>query len=200
MGLLDIITGKHKLEKPAPDRLFAMSTAYVQLQTGLQIVSRESAALVFQSLATADFASIVREAEEVVRSQAADSGTKVDTSEDSYGFSWLILRGPDFDELVAGINAVAGSLEAGGYGERLLCAVFAFQDERGRPLYWIYNYKRGAFYPFVPMSAGGSAWSSVPTAQQRDNEREFQLRAQLGGELPIEQELERWFPLWGIPI
>jgi len=200
MGLLDIITGKRKLDKPAPDRLFAISTAYVQLETGLQIVSRGSAALVFQSLATADFGSIVREAEEVVRSQAADSGTTVDTSEDSYGFSWLIMRGPDFDELVAGVNAVAGSLEAGGYGERLLCAVFAFEDERKQPLYWIYNYKRGAFYPFVPKGAGGAAWSSVPTAQQRDNEREFQLRAQLGGELPIEQELERWFPLWGIPI
>ena len=200
MGLLDIITGKRKLEKPAPDRLFAMSTAYVQLQTGLQINSRGSAALVFQSLATADFGSIVREADEVVRSQAADSGTTVETSEDSYGFSWLILRGPDFDELVAGINAVAGSLEAGGYGERLLCAVFGFEDDRQRPLYWIYNYKRGAFYPFVPMGVGGSAWSSVPTGQQRDNEREFQLRAQLGSELPIEQELERWFPLWGIPI
>jgi hypothetical protein len=190
VGLLDVITGKRKLEKPAPDRLFAMSTAYVQLQTGLQITSRGSAALVFQSLATADFGSIVREANEVVRSQAADSGTTVETSEDSYGFSWLILRGPDFDELVAGINAVAGSLEAGGYGERLLCAVFAFQDDRQHPLYWIYNYKRGAFYPFVP--AGGD--------EQRDNERELVLKAQIGTELPVEADLSRWFPLWGIPI
>jgi hypothetical protein len=200
VGLLDIITGKRRLDKPAPDRLFALSTAYVLFQTGLQITSRGTAALVFQSLATADFSSIVREAEEVVRSQAADSGTTVETSEDQYGFSWLILRGPDFDELVAGVNAVAGSLEAGGYGERLLCAVFAFEDERKRPLYWIYNYKRGAFYPFVPAGQSGSAWSSVPTAQQRDNEREFQLRAQVGAELPVEPELERWFPLWGIPI
>ena len=200
MGLLDIITGKRKLDKPAPDRLFAICTANVLFETALQITPRGKAALVFQSLATADFGSIVREAEEVVRSQAADSGTAVDTSEDAYGFSWLILRGPDFDELVAGINAVAGSLEAGGYGERLLCAVFAFEDERKRPLYWIYNYKRGAFYPFVPGGAGSTAWSSVPAPQQRDTEREFQLRAQVGGELPIEQELERWFPLWGIPI
>jgi hypothetical protein len=197
VGLLDIITGKRKLEQPAPDRLFAISTCYVLFQTGLGINSRNSAALVFQSLATADFSSIVREAEQVVRSQAADSGTTVETSEDSYGFSWLILRGPDFDELVAGINAVAGSLEAGGYGERLLCAVFAFEDERKRPLYWIYNYKRGAFYPFVP--AGGAG---IPggAAQSRDNERELQLKAQVGTELPVEPELERWFPLWGIPI
>ena len=61
---------------------------------------------------------------------------------------------------------------------------------RKRPLYWIYNYKRGAFYPFVP--AGGD--------QQRDNERELVLKAQMSSELPVEQELDRWFPLWGIPI
>jgi hypothetical protein len=70
--------------------------------------------------------------------------------------------------------------------------VFAFQDERGRPLYLIYNYKRGSFYPFVPAGGGGTG--------QRDNERELVLKAQLGSELPLESELSRWFPLWGIPI
>jgi hypothetical protein len=207
VGLFDVITGKRKLEKPAPDRLFAVSTAYVLFQTGLQITSRGTAALVFQSIANADFASIVREAEEVVRSQAADSGTAVETSEDPYGFSWLIARGPDFDELVAGLNALAGAIEAGGYGERLLCAVFAFEDERKRPIYWIYNYKRGAFYPFVPAAAsstsfpGGAGGLSGPGGGgKRDTEREFQLKAQVGAELPIEAELERWYPLWGIPI
>jgi hypothetical protein len=190
MGFLDVLMGRRKLEKPAPDRLFAMSTAYVTLETSLGITSRGTAAIVFQPLATADFEGIVRDMEEVVRATASDSGTTVATDDDSYGFRWLILRGGDFDELVVGINAVSGALEAGGYGERVLCAVFAFVDRQTRPLYWIYNYKRGAFYPFVP--AGGD--------QQRDNERELVLKAQLGGELPIEQELERWFPLWGIPI
>ena len=86
--------------------------------------------------------------------------------------------------------ALAGAIEAGGYGERLLCAMFAFEDQSKRPLDWIYNYKRGAFYPFVPASGD----------EQRDTEREFVLKAQVGSELPLEQELERWFPLWGIPI
>jgi hypothetical protein len=190
MGFLDVLTGRRKLAKPAPDRLFAMSTAYVTFETSLGIVSRERAAIVFQPLATADFQSIVRDMEEVVRGTAADAGTTVETSDDPYGYRWLVLRGSDFDQLVVGINAVSSALEAGGYGERVLCAVFAFQDDRKRPLYWIYNYKRGAFYPFVP--AAGE--------QQRDNERELVLKAQVGGELPVEQELERWFPLWGIPI
>jgi hypothetical protein len=209
MGLLDILTGKRKLAQPAEDRLFAISTAYVTFETSLEITTRGSAAIVFQSLATADFTSIVREMEEVVRATASDSATAVETSEDSYGFSWLILQQGDsggarsgeggsqagampendFDSLVVGINAVSSALQAGGYGERLLCAVFAFQDARGRPLYWIYNYKRGFFYPFVPAGE-----------QQRDTERELVLKAQVGAELPVEPELERWFPLWGIPI
>jgi hypothetical protein len=190
VGFRDIITGKRKIAGPAPDRLFAMSTAYVTLQTSLSISSRGSAAIVFQPLSTADFESIVKEMEEVVRATAADSATTVDSQDDSYGFRWLVLRGEDFEALVVGINAISSALEAGGYGERVLCAVFAFEDERHRPLYWIYNYKRGAFYPFVP--AGG--------AEQRDSERELVLRAQIGAELPVEAELGRWFPLWGIPI
>ncbi|HEY5429513.1 MAG TPA: hypothetical protein VIK04_10380 [Solirubrobacteraceae bacterium] len=191
MGLLDILTGKRKLAQPAADRLFAITTAYVTFETTHEITARGSAAIVFQSLATADFASIVRDTEAVVRATASDSATAVDTSEDDFGFSWLILRGTDFDSLVVGINAVSGALAAGGYGDRILCAVFAFQDARARPLYWIYNYKRGSFYPFVP----------TPGAQQhRDNERELVLKAQAGNELPIEPELARWFPLWGIPL
>ncbi|MGH2892498.1 MAG: PspA-associated protein PspAB [Solirubrobacteraceae bacterium] len=193
MGFLDILTGRRKLAQPAEDRLFAMSTAYVTFETGLEITSRGSAAIVFQSLATADFTTIVRDMEEVVRATASDSATAVERSADSYGFSWLIMRGSDFDSLVVAINAVSGAIQAGGYGDRLLCSVFAFQDEsdpaHSRALYWIYNYKRGFFYPFVPSGT-----------QQRDNERELVLKAQAGNELPIEPELSRWFPLWGIPV
>jgi PspAB-like protein len=190
MGFLDVLTGRRKLAKPAPDRLFAMSTAYVTFETTLGLKSKGSAAIVFQPLSTADFQGIVRDMEEVVRGTAADSGTTVDSRDDSYGYRWLILRGDDFDNLVVGINAVSSALEAGGYGERVLCAVFAFVDDRGKPVYWIYNYKRGAFYAFVPDRG----------AQQRDTEREFVLTAQIGAELPVEAELERRFPLWGIPI
>ena len=75
--------------------------------------------------------------------------------------------------------------------------MFGFTDSRQRPLYWIYNYKRGAFYPFVP-APGGTAGEAG--GEQRDNEGELRLKAQIGAELPLEQELERWLPLWGIPI
>lgn len=190
MGLFDVLTGKRKLAKPAPDRLFAMSTAYITFQTELSIASRGVAGIVFQPLATADFDQIVRDMVEVLHGTSSDAGTTVDTKDDEFGYRWMVLHDDDFDDLVVGVNAVSGALEAGGYGERILCAVFAFEDGQRRPLYWIYNYKRGAFYPFAP----------APGAQQRDSERELRLKAQVGAELPLEAELERWFPLWGIPI
>lgn len=189
MGLREIITGRRKLAGPAPDRLFAISTAYVTFET-LGMQSRKAAAVVFQALGTTDFDAIVRDMEEVVRATASDSGTAVETSDDSYGFRWLVLRGSGVEDLTVGVHAVAAAIESGGYGERLLCAVFAFSDTHDRPVYWIYNFKRGAFYPFVPATGD----------QQRDTERELVLKAQVGNELPIEAELERWFPLWGTPI
>ena len=190
MGLFDVISGKRKLKQPAPDRLFAMSTAYVSFETELDIHSTGVAGIVFQPLDTADFAEIVKDMEEVVRGSANDTGTTVDSEDDSFGYRWMLLRDEEFDDLVVGVNAVSSALESGGYGERVLCAVFAFRDGRQRPVYWIYNYKRGAFYPFVPAEG----------EQQRDNARELKLKAQIGPELPVEPELERWFPLWGIPI
>jgi hypothetical protein len=190
MGLLDILRGKRTLAQPAPDRLFAMSTAYVTLEMTLELRSSGKAAVVFQPLATADFDGIVRDMEEVVRGTGSDQGTTVERTDDDFGYRWMVLADEDFEDLVVGLNAVSSALQGGGYGERILCAVFSFRDREDKPVYWIYNYKRGSFYPFVP--ARGS--------QQRDNERELRLKAQIGADLPVEAELERWFPLWGIPI
>jgi hypothetical protein len=191
MGFLDALLGRRKVAGPAKqDRLFAISTAYVALQTSFDVRPRGVAGLVFQPLATGDFAQIVRDMEEVVRSTGEETGTNVSSSDDEFGYRWMILRDDDVEDLVVGVNAVAEALQTGGYGDRLLCAVFAFQDASSKPVYFIYNFKRGSWYPFVP--AGGD--------QQRSVERELQLKAQIGGELPIEPELERWFPLWGVPI
>lgn len=190
MGFLDALRGGgKKLKGVAPDRLFAMSTAYVTLDTGHGMKTKGKAAIVFQPLATADFDGIVKEMEEVLRGTGEETGTTIETSTDSFDYRWMILTDPDIEDLVVGINAVSDALNVGGYGDRILAAVFPFQQSDGSPLYFIYNFKRGHWYPFVP--AGKN---------ERNGERELQIRAIIDGELPIEPQLERWFPLWGIPI
>jgi hypothetical protein len=194
VGLRDILTGRHEVKGPAPDRMFAIATAYVTLEAEHQISPAGKAAIVFQALATSEFEETLREMEALVTATGGDSGTSVSTQDDSYGYKWMVLQNPagapSIEDLAVGINAVSGSIETAGHGERLLCAVFAFTDAKGALIYFIYNYKRGYWYPFVPASGD----------QQRSTERELQLKAQMSSELPIEPELERWFPLWGIPI
>ncbi len=191
MGFLDALLGGKgkKLKAAAPDRLFAMVTAQVTLDTGLGLKHKGTAGIVFQPLGTADFDTIVSETEELLHGTAAETGTEVRSAEDEFGYRWLNLRDDDFEDLVVSLNTISSQLQGGGYGDRLLCAVFPF-EEKGRSVYFIYNFKRGAYYPFVP----------APGDKARDSERELRLKAQVGAELPFEEDMGRWFPLWEIPL
>jgi hypothetical protein len=84
---------------------------------------------------------------------------------------------------------VSQTLQEQGLGRQLLAAVFKFLEGE-RAVYWIYNYKRGSFYPLVPGSAERS----------RDNAAELRLRSLMERELPVEPDLQRWYPLWEIPL
>jgi hypothetical protein len=190
MGFLDALLGRRKVKGPAPDRLFALSTAYVDLEMAHAVRTKGSAGIVFQSIATADFQQIVTDTQELLHGTGQETGTQVETRDDEYGYKWVVLRDPDIEDLVVAVNTVGDGLAVGGYADRILAAVFAFEDAQQRPVYLIYNYKRGKWYPFVPAEG----------EKQRATERELQLKAQIGAALPIEPELERWFPLWGAPI
>ena len=191
MGFFDaLLGGKGKLKTAAPDRLFAMTTAYVAMETELGMKTPGSAGIVFQPLNTADFEQILSDTEELLAGTAEETGTTIESSDDAHGYRWIILRDPDFEDLVVAMNTLSTELQAGGYGDRLLAAVFPF-DQKGKRIYFIYNYKRGAFYPFVPATG----------EQQRDSESELRIKAQLTDEgVPFEPELTRWFPLWDIPL
>jgi len=202
VGFLDsILGGQKKLKGVAPDRLFAMTTAYVSMEIELGMKSAGSAGIVFQPIATSDFDQILRDAEELLHGTAEEQGSTLTSADDEFGYRWIVLRDPDFDDLVVSLNTLSTELQGGGYGDRLLAAVFAFEDAKSNDsasmpnpsrqrIYFIYNFKRGAFYPFVPKGE----------KQQRDNERELRLKAQLGDEIPFEEDTSRWFPLWEIPL
>ena len=103
MGFLDSLLGRSKVKGPAPDRLFAITTAAIALETGPGIRTRGSAAIVFQPLATGDFAQIVSEMEEVVRGTGEETGTTLETSDDTYGYRWMVLKDPDIEDLAVGV-------------------------------------------------------------------------------------------------
>jgi hypothetical protein len=119
---------------------------------------------------------------------AADSGSKLDRKTDSFGFEWVIVRDPELEDQVTAVHAVASEFEARGFGSQLLAAAFRFDGE-DHPVYWIYGFKTGTFWPFVPSGK-----------EERDNARELELKAKIEPELPVEPDLTKWFALFDAPI
>ncbi|MCK9250227.1 MAG: hypothetical protein M0P31_14780 [Solirubrobacteraceae bacterium] len=192
MGFLDTLFGRTKTVKQVrPDRLFAMTTAYLDLDLTHGLSTSGEAAIVFQPLATGDFNQIADDMEAILQSTGAESGTTVSRRDDDFGYRWMVLGTSEVDDQVIGVNAVMEALQAGGYADRVLCAVFALRDrDGGRPVHLIYLAKRGTWYPFVPVGGG----------KERNRERELQLKAVLDPLMPVEPEMDRWYPLWGAPV
>jgi hypothetical protein len=188
MGLGDILFGRRKLKDPSPEQLFALSTAQVTLEIDLGLKPAGRAGVCFKPLSGGDFARVQSELEELLRATSADSGSKISSAKDAHGFEWIVVEDPDFEDLVTTVHVVSSELIARGFGPQLLAALFKFERD-GEIVYWIYAYKRGTFYPYVPKGK-----------DQRDNTRELELKAKLERELPIEQDLTRWFALYGAPV
>jgi PspA associated protein B len=189
VGLTDVLFGRKKLKPPSKERLFALTTAAVTMQVDLNLKTAGVGAVVFKSVSAGEFVRVESDVQQLLDAVASDSGSKLDRKEDSFGFVWIIVRDPDLEDQVTAVHAVASELVAKGFGEQLLAAVFRF-DGAKHPVYWVYGYKRGAFWPFVPTGEG----------QERDNAEELELKAKLEPELPIEPDLTRWFGLFDAPI
>jgi hypothetical protein len=189
VGLRDVLLGKKKLAGPARERLFALTTAAVTLDTELGLRSAGAGGIVFKPLSAGEFVRAENDLQELLDSVATESGSKLERREDSFGYTWIVVRDPDLEDQVTTIHAVAQGLEEQGFGSQLLAAVFKF-DGGKHPVYWIYGYKRGAFWPFVPTGED----------QKRDNAEELELKAKLEKELPVEQDLSRWFGVFDAPL
>ncbi|MGW1910973.1 PspA-associated protein PspAB [Streptomyces sp. NPDC002076] len=192
MGLLDILLGRTKPVAPDLDQLFALPSAAVTLQAAVGFTPTGTGAVCFATVEGAAFEQTHREVQALLDADADRSGPPVELRRDDYGYSWLVsARSPEqLPELVNDLHAVNSAMEVNGFGPQLLCSLAAFTDDGGRKLALVYLYKRGTFYPFAPLPG---------TAERRDSALELQVKATLASDLRIEQDLSRWFPVWGAP-
>jgi PspA associated protein B len=188
MGLRNVLFGRKKLQEPKDDRLFALSTARITLQSELGLKPAGVAAVAFKPLSSGDFDRVEADMEELVRAAARSSGSEIERKSDQYGYEWLIVRDWDFEDIVTAVHTIASELTAQGFGSQLLAAAFRFEGGK-HPLYWIYGFKLGTFWPFVPIEE-----------HKRDNATELELKAKLEKELPVEPDLTRWLALFDAPI
>ncbi|QHA04260.1 hypothetical protein GQF42_14025 [Streptomyces broussonetiae] len=192
MGLLDILLGRTKPVAPDLDQLFALPSAAVTLQAAAGFTPTGGGAVCFATVEGAAFEQTHREVQALLDADTDRTGPPVELRRDDYGYSWLVSeRTPDqLPQLVNDLHAVNSAMEVNGFGPQLLCSLAAFQDDGGRRLALVYLYKRGTFYPFAPLAGAG---------ERRDSALELQVKATLANDLRIEQDLSRWFPVWGAP-
>jgi hypothetical protein len=202
MGLrdfMDAVMGRSRLPKAKSDKLFAISTASITLESNLGLKPSGSAGICFKPMGATSYESARKEIQELLEFSSKETETEFRLEKDEFNFLWAIFKDPDFEDLVANIHLVSQTLEDRGFGEQILCAIYRFDSEPeagtsgkagGRKIvYWIYNFKQGTYYPFIPLSG-----------KQRDSPFEFRLRTEMEREMPVEKNVEKWYPLWGIPF
>jgi len=184
---LSAILGTTRLPKAKLDTLFAISAASITMQTEFNLKPSSSAGICFKPIESSGYEAARKEIEELLQFSSRETESRFRLVTDEYRFTWVILEDPDFEDLVSGIHLVSQTLIEKGFGAYILCAVFRFEKEK--PVYWIYNFKQGRYYPFIPYGD-----------KMRDNAQEFRIRSLLERELPIETDVAKWYPLWGIPL
>jgi hypothetical protein len=188
VGFLDVLTGRRRLKEARGDKVFALASAAVTMEVELGMKPAGVAAVCFKPLSAGEFVRAENELQELLAVVAQECGARLSRRSDEFGYEWLIVEDPDFEDLINAVHLIGSELKARGFGPQLLAAVFRFET-KGEPRYWIYGYKRGAFWPFVPKGE-----------KERDNAEELELKAKLEKELPIEQDLSRWFALFEAPV
>ncbi|MFE2143638.1 hypothetical protein ACFXA3_18200 [Streptomyces sp. NPDC059456] len=190
MGLWDVLLGRSKPVEPDLDRLFGLPSAALTLQAAIAFTPTGAGSVCFASIEGGAFTQIRQEVGALLDADSERARAPVEFSRDTYGYSWMLSRraADDLPALVGDLHAVNTALQDSGFGPQLLCSLVSFRDAELRPLALVYLYKRGTFYPFAPLPG-----------QLRDNALELQARAVIKDDLRIEEDLGRWFPLWGAP-
>ena len=207
MGLFDSLLGRTKPTKPDLDQLFALPSAAITLEASLGFLPTGIGSVCFRAPEGKAFIDLQAE---ITALLDADAGPKIELQSDEFGYTWLVVRSDptDIAGLVTDLHAVNSSLSDAGFGPTLLASLVSFRDGADRTLGLVYLFKRGSFYPFVPVKSIASA-APAPSAcahpditaapQQRDNVLELQVRDLLRDDVRVEPDLTRWFAVWGAP-
>jgi hypothetical protein len=192
MGFLDTLFGRTKPVQPKLDDLFGLPSAAITLQASSGFTPTGSGSVCFRAVEGKTFTDVQKDVRELLDMDTGKpgGGLPVEVTRDSYGYTWLVSShmSDETEALVTDLHAVNSALVDNGFGPQLLCTLVAFRDEAERRLALVYLYKRGTFYPFAPLPG-----------EQRDNGLELQIKGALGDDLKIEQDLTKWFPVWGAP-
>jgi hypothetical protein len=174
------------------DAINSLSSAYVTLETKLNLTSTGRTAVCIKRASAQEFNEMKQEIEKFLEASKADFDLSFRAVVDSYDYLWIVILSKTIEDNVAVITAIGDTIDQKGFSDRLLASVFGFNN--GTLIeYLIYNYKIDKFYPFVPINE---------QQKQRNHSEELKIMSALIDEkkLPFEKDMSRWYPIWNIPV
>lgn len=174
------------------DAINSLSSAYVTLETKLNLTSTGRTAVCIKRASAQEFNEMKQEIEKFLEASKADFDLSFRAVVDPYDYLWIVILSKTIEDNVAVITAIGDTIDQKGFSDRLLASVFEFNN--GTLIeYLIYNYKIDKFYPFVPINE---------QQKQRNHSEELKIMSALIDEkkLPFEKDMSRWYPIWNIPV
>jgi hypothetical protein len=200
MGWWNVLTGRSEPRKPDLDALFAVPSAAVGLQAAAGFRPTGVGTVCFRSGGGPAAVQVETEVRQLLGDDP-DVPDDVVFENDSFGYTWLVLRRdqPDAGDtgdpgdtaaLCTELHAVNTTLVQQGFDSGLLCTMVPFAGPSGQRFGLVYLYQQGTFYPFAPAPHDPRA---------RDTLLELRVRDLVAGEVPVEQDQQRWLALWDAP-
>ena len=174
------------------DAINSLSSAYIELETKLNLKSTGRTAICIRRANTPQFNEMKQEIEKFLEASKADFELTFRTVVDPYDYLWIIILSKTIEDNVAAITSIGDTIEEKGFSERSLASVFELNNGTTNE-YLIYNYKLDKFYPFVPINE---------QQKHRNHSEELKIMSVLADEkkLPFEKEMSKWYPIWNIPV
>jgi hypothetical protein len=182
--------GGSKKRETDSDTISSLSSAYIALNTRLDLKSTGRSAICIKNVDLVPFGEMKLEIENFLDASKADFEITYRTIVDPYEYLWIIIMTKTLEDNVAAITSIGDTIEERGFSDKLLAAIFDFNDG-STANYLIYNYKLDKFYPFVPINE---------QQKRRDHDKELKIMSAVGDELPVEKDMSNWYPIWNIPI
>ncbi len=189
MGIFSSIFGHAEVRAPTKEDFFSIIGAARVLETRSELRLTRMAGLLVNPVEASYFDKLDAELRRLLDLNGAATGTRFEIRDDEFDTRWIVLDEPDLERLTSLIHNAAETIIERGFADRLLAAAFLFHY-RGRPAYWLYDYKLQRFYPFMPTDS-----------RKRDCSAEMRLLETMRDEkMPVARRQEQRRPLWGIPF
>jgi hypothetical protein len=198
-----------KLRKGSLDRksstdgeegIFSLASAYITLETKLGLTSTNRCGICIKNVNGTYFSDTVSEVQEFLKISSNEFQTEYVVVNDKYGYLWIMLKGMSVEDILVASNGIADVIIDRGFKDQMLAAAFEFRKvvtpssnldrTQLEPQFLIFNYKRGKFYPFVPLGA----------QEKRRNDYELTLMSIISKEVPWEADMNVWYPMWEMPF